>query len=1787
MAEVQAYERKIKLVRCKMGEFLKNIKDFSKLGNEFKDSDSFLNLQIAEIAEEYAKVKNLHSEIMSYFAEDDENESFKKYRDDNVYSSTQTLYFKYSTNLRELLKIVSNSERHDMSFSELSTSAAYQRMNINPALGMNPISDISLAILGGSLSAFDGSYDQWADFKDNFTTNVHENKTLNDGAKLKILQSLLKGDAAKIIKREFGTSKSTDYESIWTKLNKRFNHRRTLIYSYFQVLFYQTPLQKETSEGLKKLYDTTFDSLLDLKKLGLPTEHWGDLMVYLVHTKLPIRTKEIWDEKLGRSDQLPKYENFMTFLENRFRTLESIENTRKNCLSIDLKKSHSSTKKLSTLQTTENQGPSKPQIATRHCRVCKTGMHGLRKCSKFISLKPFERKNLVKSLGYCINCLSFSHKLADCESEGRCAECGGAHNSLLHFGKKASNSKLKPVNESQTSITLEDDEASGTSQTEDRGSQSNITCLSESNSNIIFPTALVKVLNSEGHCLILRALIDSCSDASYISKSAATKLNLPFNTTFSQTRGLGDIITAESKQVTTFQIQSLNDNSFKKSIDAYILPKISSCRPSQNFKLQHVLEDSIILADPNFNCKSNIDLLLGDGIDTEIKKQGFLKSRHENICFQETSLGWVISGSVPQSYCFNTICEPRADIEALDCSIRRFWEVEELPNIRQLTEEERFCEEFYKETTTRLSSGRYCVRLPFKLRIEEFNCMRKVALSRFSILEKRLLRDSSLKKTYADTINEYIQLGQMHEVDSQEFPGGYYIPHHCVFKESSSTTKLRVVFDASAKDKDSRSLNQFLFKGPRLQAELIDILTKFRLYRFAFTGDIAKMYRQIFIHSDDCKYQLIVWRDNPSQPIRTYAIDVVTFGTASAPYLAVKTLFRLADDEENSYPSGAKCLREGFYVDDCIFGANTLKEALIIQSEIRSILNSAGFHIRKWSANNPELLKNIPEADRETNSLLDFDSKMSVKTLGIQWSPQNDQFNFKISFTDRNLHTKRTVLSDIAKIFDPLGWLSPAIITAKLLIQDLWKGNKNWDEPLIEEHKLVWIKLREGLSKISSLTVPRWLFTTISHSPIEIHGFSDASQKAYAAVVYVKTIFEGKIKVTLLSSKTKVAPIKQISLPRLELMAAVMLANLVHHIKSTLMIPSASFHYWTDSQITLAWIKDEPQKRVAFVSNRIVEIQNLSNVTDWNYVSTKYNPADLGTRGINPVDLVESQLWWHGPRFLCEISSDNYQPADNCIEMPPEENIKSNKKQCERNTVLESFLSARRLTLLETSSNITQFSLESLNKYSTLSKLVRIIAYCLRLLSKNKQYRTNSYISPSEYEAALTTVVRMVQQEAYSEEIAEIEANKTVTKGSSLFALHPFLSIQDKTLRVCGRLGNSLHLNYDQKFPLILPRFHVFSQLIVRQAHLMTLHGTQQETLMFVCQRFHIIKAKSLVRFIVNRCVRCFRLKCTAQKQQMGLLPSLRVSPNRPFLNCGVDFAGPYDIKKYKGRCKSFYKSYFAIFICFATKAIHIEVVIDLSTASFIASFRRFISRRGLVQNLHSDCGTNFIGARRTVTRSLTEVHNKWNDEVSKELADFKTNWHNNPPGAPHFGGLWEAGVKSIKHHIKRHIGNTKLTYDEFETFLLQVESILNSRPLCQTPDNPDMMVLTPAHFLIQDSLIAMPDNNLELEKLSLQERWTLLQKLVQNFWKFWSQDYLNTLRQRSKWNHNSCNVKLNDVVLIMENNLPPNSWYLGRITKLHPGPDGLVRVVTLKTKSNEFQRPITKIVPLPIDTCN
>ncbi|XP_046145777.1 uncharacterized protein LOC123989146 [Osmia bicornis bicornis] len=313
----------------------------------------------------------------------------------------------------------------------------------------------------------------------------------------------------------------------------------------------------------------------------------------------------------------------------------------------------------------------------------------------------------------------------------------------------------------------------------------------------------------------------------------------------------------------------------------------------------------------------------------------------------------------------------------------------------------------------------------------------------------------------------------------------------------------------------------------------------------------------------------------------------------------------------------------------------------------------------------------------------------------------------------------------------------------------------------------------------------------------------------------------------------------------------------------------------------------------------------------------------------------------------------------------------------------------------------------------------------------------------------------------------------------------------------------------------------------------------------------------------------------------MGQLPLCRVTPSRPFIHTGVDYAGPLTLKTWKGRGAKTQKGWICVFVCFATSAVHLEVVTDYSADAFIAAYRRFAARRGTTASLYSDCGTNFQGADAQLKRQFNDSTRE-NQDLAALLAKDGTQWHFNPPAAPHMGGKWEAVVKSLKFHLKRTIGDALLTFEESITLLAQIEAILNSRPLEPLSDDPDdVSALSPGHFLIGSALNAVPEPTLLDVSVNRLSRWQFLQQRLQQFWRLWSTQYLQRLQAISKWHHPSNEIKVGSLVLITDERLPPGKWPMARVLSLMPGKDGLTRIVNLKTATTTLTRPIVKLALL------
>lgn len=577
--------------------------------------------------------------------------------------------------------------------------------------------------------------------------------------------------------------------------------------------------------------------------------------------------------------------------------------------------------------------------------------------------------------------------------------------------------------------------------------------------------------------------------------------------------------------------------SFVTELSFLIIPNITGNIPQKSFDKNTLsIPSNIHLADSRFNISQQIDILLGSDIFWQLLKSDTVTLHESGLILRDTHIGWILSGQIHQHQ--HTKYQSLAcTSQTLDSQLENFWKVDDFQSPQStLTNEESLVEKCFINTTTRDKNGRFVVKIPLKENFTSLGNSRELATRRFYSLERRLERHPNIKAQYIEFINEYKSLGHMSQCTSDFSQLKYFLPHHHVIREASTTTKLRVVFDGSLKTSSGISLNDVQFTGPSIQSDLFSILVKFRKHTFVAMADIEKMYRQIQVHPSQQNLQKIVWRVHPHSKLEHYQLNTVTYGTASAPYLAVRCLHELANVNKKAYPTESHIIINDMYVDDLLTGANNIDTLKQYCTNISTILGSAGFNLRKWMSNTT--LLETPKI-KLSHNFLNL-SKYETKTLGINYIPSTDAFvySFKTVLPLTKI-TKRNILSKTAQIFDPLGLLTPITVIPKLLIQTLWKLKLDWDQPIPADIEARWLKFETNLEAIEKIQIPRHVCSPVAHK-LHLHGFADASEKAYGACIYIKSFLDnGSVQVHLVTAKSRVAPVSQISLPRLELCATV------------------------------------------------------------------------------------------------------------------------------------------------------------------------------------------------------------------------------------------------------------------------------------------------------------------------------------------------------------------------------------------------------------------------------------------------------------------------------------------------------------------------------------------------------------------------------------------------------------------------------------------------------------------------
>lgn len=1565
-----------------------------------------------------------------------------------------------------------------------------------------------------SLPKFDGNYLKWLEFRDMFDSMVNSNESIPPINKFHYLRSSLEGSAAVVIRAMELTN--DNYKNAWKTLCDRYNNNNILINNHLKSLLSIEPMLKESFKAIRYLIDHLSKNLRSLQILGLPTDKWDILVIFIVSSKLDSNTSRKWEECKNSRTHLPTLEDFFTFLRSHADVLETTYFNR-----CDSKPSVSHFQNKST-KSFFAASQSQPKIYL--CVICNKN-HLVYECSKFKEMNYNDRVREVSKYKLCNNCLRGGHRDSQCRLKGTCRECRGKHNTLLH------NSNNTSPDESTSS--------------ESTPPESFNSCVSSVQmTHTLLCTAQVEIVNEANNKrLIARALLDTGSQSSFLAENTFNKLG--FRRKDCETIKVSGINNMKCNISGSCKIK-LNSciNTFSINLSCLIVPTITGNLPTIEINPQEInMPTNIKLADSRFFKPSSIDVLLGSDVFWSVIMPNQIKLGTNMPTLQESQLGWLVAGPVGFAKCIKNISCNFSHVSDLDKSLKKFWEIEELPTeTKTLSLEEQFCENNFLENTTRLSNGRFCVMMPLKEPESNLGDSFYIAKNRLLNLENKLNKNLQLKQSYCDFIKEYRTLGHLSEIARPAF--GCYLPHHCVIRDKSETTKLRVVFDASAKTSSGKSLNQIQGIGAVVQSDLLSILLRFRGHRFILLGDIEKMYRQVALSPSQRHLQLILWR-NESNDIIVLQLNTVTYGMASAPFLGTRSLLQLS--RECPDEKIATIIQSDFYMDDLNTGAETEAEIQYIYNEVKNVLDSACFPLRKIRTNCSQALLNNSNSSQD---LIDLTKESSV--LGLRYDPKYDIIQFSANIPPPPQITKRSVISTICKIFDPLGLICACIIKAKIFLQHLWIAKLSWEEPIPQNLLHVWSNFINNLHFISNIKINR---NVLCESPrsIELHCFVDASMHAYAGCIYLRSIGrDGRVTVRLLCAKARVTPVKPTTIPRLELLGALLGARLCNKVINSFRFQINSKIFWTDSMVVLGWLKTDVKNLKMFVCNRVNEINDLTSGSQWRHVPTDMNPADLASRGVDPQSMHASSLWWEGPSYLKKVTSEWPQ-----------------------NSIVVNDLPEIKATSIIAAIQIDTNEILDFNKYSRLVKLNRMFAYVLRFIKNCKKgIKLCGSLNSNELNNALNYLIKLSQLETFNSEIILIKQGKILHKKSKLLPLTPIID-SDNILRVGGRLNNS-EFKYDKRHPIILDSKHNLTKLIMANEHLRLFHAGPQLMLASVRDRFWPIGGRCLARRIAKRCVTCTRLRASTMQPIMGHLPEARTNCTFPFYSSGTDFAGPFMISNRKGRGNQISKCYLCLFVCLSTKAVHLELVSDLSTQAFILCLRRFISRRGKPYEIYCDNGKNFVGACNELGRLLKSSRQSVYEYASTEGIRFV----HSPAYSPNFGGIFEAGIKSAKFHLKRIAGNASLTFEELTTLFVQIEAILNSRPLAPLSSNcTDPCPLTPGHFLIGRPLTSIPTVPLNETRPN---RYELIEQIRQHFWERWRHEYIAELQQRTKWRTPQRELTCGDVVILKEDNLPPLQWKLGRVVRLYPGTDGVSRVADVTTSKGIIRRAINKMCLLP-----
>ena len=1184
------------------------------------------------------------------------------------------------------------------------------------------------------MKKFGGDPMAWPEFYETFKVSVHENYELSDVERFSYLKTYVFGEAASCI-QGLPLTPGNYFQAI-KLLEDRFGNQQLIVSKHMNALL-DLPAVASAShiKELRSVFDKIVVNIRALNALGITSEQFGPMLSPVVMKMLPNDIKFEVSRRLGSAW---KIDQLLDLLSSEIKTRESFSQRD------DQRKNPSKKDREQPKYTVESLAVGSREV---RCVFC-SGGHFSEKCPAISDVTA--RYAIVSKERLCFKCLGNKHNSRTCKSKGKCHTCGSPRHHSALCQKPSESPKSDPPKDVEPLNPKPKVNVNGDGDDTTKGTMlvSASSSLSVINRNPVFlQTIRVIVTDSSGTlCMKANILFDGGSMKTYITHSFVQRLNLKATKQEFLNIGAFGEKTGKLTSCEVFPFSLVGSDGNEIPMQGSAVPDI--CAPMDDYRMcvrelkdrfhleEYIPESQIITGE--------IDILVGGDFYWSLVSRDTIDLT-ENLVLKPSKVGFMLSGSerspviscVTTSSAENSVSlvsisrneealvtsssddnapvvssedSPSPSDQSLNESVQRFWDLEAIG----IAEREKSVCEITEEKIHQRDDGRYEVELPVKenhpiLHDNYFPCVK-----RLSVLQNRLQKEGLLMN-YDEIIQQQIRDGIVEIVPADEPTPAMgdvtYLPHRAVVKDDKVTTKMRIVYDCSAKS-GGTSLNDCLYKGPCVTPLIFDCLLRFRANNIALVADIASAYLQISVVPEQRDLLRFLWFKNvinDDYTLQKLRFNRILFGAAPSQFLLNAVIRTHAQTYHDIDPTFTKIVHRGFYVDDLNTSLNSSAEAIEFYEKCNSRFGDAKFEIRKWRTNDPVLSKVIHDDGKTLGNL------SNGKVLGIPWYENEDMLVVRLCDSLPHLDstekvTKRLILKTVASFYDPPGWIQPAVVKLKILFQEAWKLELDWDSEVPEELATAWQNVITDLRTLNTIRIPRCYCPNEESNPIvsvDLHGFSDASSVAYGACVYLKfTLSNGEVRTSLVASKSRVAPLKNSqTIPRLELMGNVVLARLIEAVCNALKdeIPIRKVHCHTDSKISLSWIKAVSKEFQVFVENRVVETRSKVSPDHWSYVRTDHNPADLLTRADN--NGLNEKLWWEGPEFL--KTSDTF-PSDSCE--PGENEVKEFEKEVRL---------PKQSTLLVAAEKISSIdNVIDINKYGDMLRLLRVTAYVQRFVRK-------------------------------------------------------------------------------------------------------------------------------------------------------------------------------------------------------------------------------------------------------------------------------------------------------------------------------------------------------------------------------------------------------------------------------------------------------------------------------------